>query len=272
MSAGTIWYKVQPDSEIARAVSDLLSDFCGSIKSHDATVLPQKMVSLTAAVLSRSDTVIIVGGLDAISPEENTVFLLSKALGIPLEEGRRSRSRFVYDTLHSTRLPSLAGAVLFPSRFEGPEGMLLMSGQNAVIVLPSMARAAVTMAVSMRRFLAPYAAERKQAEQGGKTESLPEQKDYEKFRRSIVRKRQTTRVYTERQLQSVMERAVSGARRKSRAYPDVNCLREEEVLPEDDEYYRKRLAVDRTRHILSLLLVLGIVTAVIVVLGFLGKR
>lgn len=38
MSAGIIWYKNQPDSRRSDAVLDLLTDYCGAVKSHDVTV------------------------------------------------------------------------------------------------------------------------------------------------------------------------------------------------------------------------------------------
>ena len=264
LSAGTIWYKMQPDSEIARAIGDLLTDFCGSIMSHDATVQPQKLVSLTKKTLSRSDTVIVVGGLDAIAREENIVFLLSKALGVPLEQGKRSRSRYIFDTLHHTRLPSLAGSVLFPSRFDGPEGILLMSGAQTVIVLPAMTRMAVTVAVSMRKFLAPYAVARRNAKTV-QTEAIRVPKHYGKFRPGSDVPRIATREYSEKQLQTAMEHAVRSVRRHGRC---VSSDETEDDVYEDEfaAYYQNLSFAGRWRNILSLILVLGVIVAFIILL------
>lgn len=215
MSAGLIWYKTQPDSSVAGAVSDLLADFCGTIQSHDATVRPERVAPMLRDVLERSDHVILVGGLDCMRPEENIVFLLSRALGIPLETDRRSRSRFCFDRLRGTRLPSLAGSLLFRSRFGGPEGILLLAGSQSIIVLPAFPRAAVSLAVSMREYLAPRAAARKNASVTFSDGDDRASRDYEKFRRK-PQKRLVTREYDENALHSVMQHAIRRAHRADR--------------------------------------------------------
>ena len=258
MSAGTIWYKMQPNSEIAAAISDLLTDYCGSVKSHDTTVKPKRIAPLMAEILARSDAVIVVGGMEAITPEENIVHLISRTLGIPLEEGKRSRSKYVFDTLHGTRLPSLQGAVLFPTRFGGPEGILLMADRQTVIILPSMTRAAVVAAVSIRKFLAPYVQMRRseafslQAE-----EYIP--KDYGKFRNSNTRRQSMTREYSESKLNAIMERAVSYARRKSGIPNDRRRSKVRQVTEEEEAYYHRISKRENAWNILLLLLVIGVI-------------
>lgn len=269
MSAGTIWYKMQPNSEIAAAISDLLTDYCGSIKSHDTTVKPQRIAPLMAAILSRSDAVIVVGGMEAMSPEENIVHLISQTLGIPLEQGQRSRSKYVFDTLHGTRLPSLKGAALFPTRFGGPEGILLMSGRQTVIVLPGMTRAAVVAAVSMRKFLAPYVQARRN-EVNTSLPAAPVPKDYGKFSRESTRRRSVTREYSESGLNAVMERAVSYARRKTDPHgydylSDNDNRKQGDSAPyyQEDEYYTRLSKAGKMRNIVSLILVIGAIVALL---------
>lgn len=270
MSAGTIWYKMQPNSEIATAISDLLTDYCGSVKSHDTTVKSQKIASLMAEILSRSDAVIVVGGMEAITPEENIVHLISRTLGIPLEEGKRSRSQYIFDTLHGTRLPSLKGSVLFPTRFGGPEGILLLSGRQTVIVLPGMTRAAVVAAVSIRKFLVPYVQERRSDAYSALSE-VYEPKSYGKFGHSARARRQSvTREYSESRLNAVMDRAVSYARRKSGAGDDLlyrggsaDSKWDEPSDDMEDEYYEKLSRARKIRNLVSLVLVIGAIIALI---------
>lgn len=271
MSAGIVWYKMQPDSEIACAISDLLTNYCGSIKSHDVTVKPQNISVLMSKILSRSEAVIFIGGMDEIIFENNIVYLISHALGISLERGKHSRSKYVFDTLHSTRLPSLKGSVLFPTRFGAPEGILLMSGNQTVIVLPRMTRAAIISAVSMRRFLAPYVREHK----SHTISELPEPlipKDYVKFNRDHAYRKFVTREYSESGLNSVMQRAVSYARRKAASddydYPSYNNPAEytnsESDYDADDEYYKKISSSSKVRNFISLVLVIGAIIAMII--------
>ncbi len=217
MSVGIIWYKTQPDSAIAAAASDLLTDYCGAVTSHDTTVKAEKIAPLLHEILSRSGNVIIIGGLDCRSEEENMIFILSRILNIPLESAYRSRSRFCYDRLHNKRLPSLSGSVLFPCRFGGPEGVLLLSGEQSIILLPTAVRPAISVAVSVRKFLAPKAAQRQ-----NKVAVIPfsdenRQKDYEKFTRK-PQKMLATREYDEDELRSVMERTIRRAHRKYGAH------------------------------------------------------
>ncbi|MBQ9903045.1 MAG: hypothetical protein IJM51_11805 [Clostridia bacterium] len=212
MSAGIIWYKTQPDSKKNEAVNDLLTDYCGSILSHDVTVRPERIAPLISSILSRSENVIIIGGIECQNQEENIVFILARVLGIPLEMKYRSRSRYCFDKLRNTRLPSLSGSVLFPARKGYPEGILLTSGKQSIIVLPVNYRLAVSAAVTMREYFIPEVSRRRQR---ASTETAPEirQKDYEKFKRSRKTAPQT-REYSEYQLIETMERA------SRRAYED----------------------------------------------------
>ena len=208
-----IWYKTQPHSAIASAANDLLTDYCGNITSHDTTVRAEKIAPLLRDILSRSESVIIVGGLDCRSQEENIVFLLSNILTIPLESNYRSRSLFCFDRLHNRRLPSLSGSVLFPCRFGGPEGVLLLAGEQSIILLPSSVRAAISVAVSVREFLAPKVAQRKKNISVVPLSDDYGQKDYQKFTRK-PQKKLVTREYDEEELRSVMERTIRRAHRK----------------------------------------------------------
>lgn len=268
LSAGVIWYKMQPHAGMARAVSDLLTDYCGEIQSHDATVQPQKLRSLLAEVLSRADVAVIIGGADVLSSEENAVFVMAGALSVPLEEGRRSRSRYCYDTLRGKRLPSPAGAVLFPTRFGGPEGMVLMAGQQTVILLPTESRAAIAAAVAMRRFLAPYAAQRWKPRPVSDL-SQRTVKSYQKFAYAARQPFAVTREYSESQLSAVMERAAAGARRRYAA-SSVSGSRHRRAVPsssesEEEKMYARLTAQEKVRNVLSLLLVLGSIAAVVIV-------
>lgn len=205
MSAGIIWYKTQPDSGRSSAVTDLLSDYCGAVRSHDVTVHPNRIAPLIQTILSRSDNVIIIGGAECQRKEENIVFILSHALGIPIETKYRSRSRYCFDRLRGTRLPSLAGSVLFPTRQGCVEGILLTSGVQSIIVLPAHDRLTVAAAVGMREYFIPEVTRRRRA---SAERNAPEikQKDYQKFKRSS-KNAPVTREYSEYQLIETMERA-----------------------------------------------------------------
>lgn len=208
-----IWYKTQPDSSIASAVRDLLTDYCGTITSHDTTVKAEKIAPLLRDILFRSDNVIIVGGMDCRSQEENIIFILSRILNISLETTYRSRSRFCYDRLYNRRLPSLSGSVLFPCRFGGPEGVLLVAGEQSILLLPASVRPAISVAVSVREFLAPQVAQRKKNTAVIPLRDTSEQRDYEKFIRK-PQKKIVTREYDEEELRTVMERTIRRAHRK----------------------------------------------------------
>ena len=212
MSAGIIWYKTQPDSRRSGAVNDLLSDYCGAIRSHDVTVHPQRIAALIGNIFSRCENIIIIGGLECQNKDENMVYLLSHVLDIPLEEKYRSRSRYCYNKLKSIRLPSLCGSVLFPVAQHCPEGILLTAGEQNIIVLPCDYRALVSAAVSMREFFIPEVVRRRRMVRRKAPE--PVQKDYEKFRR-CRKQAPVTREYNEIQLIETMERASLRAARNS---------------------------------------------------------
>ena len=217
MSAGIIWYKNQPDSRRSDAVLDLLTDYCGAVKSHDVTVHPERIPLLISNILSRSDNVIIIGGAECRTQADNIVFILSRALGIPLETKYRSRSRYCYDRLRGLRLPSLAGSILFPTRQGGVEGILLRSGVQSIIVLPAHYRLTVAAAVGMREYFIPEVTRRRRAASAQKTtETSAAQRDYEKFRRN-PKAAPVTREYSEYQLIETMERA---SRRAHEDSPD----------------------------------------------------
>ena len=217
MSAGIIWYRTQPEGRLSSAVNDLLTDYCGSIKSHHVTVQPQRIAPIISDIFLRCENVIIIGGAERQSQDENIVFILSRVLGIPLETKYRSRSRFCYDRMRELRLPSLAGSVLFPVRTGIPEGILLTSGEQNIIVLPSHYRAAVSVSVAMREFFIPEVSRRKRMEAEKKLmRQEPAQREYEKFRRSS-KTVPVTRVYDEYQLIETMEKA---SMRAGEDFPD----------------------------------------------------
>ena len=213
MSAGIIWYKTQPDSRRSAAVSDLLSDYCGTVRSHDVTVHPERVAEIIRGIFTRCENVIIIGGLECQNKNDNMVFLLSKALGIELEEKYRSRSRFTYNKMRSIRLPSMCGSVLFPVGRNFPEGILLSAGCQNIIVLPDDYRGTISAAVSMREYFIPEVARRRKAISRRKAQE-PAQKDYQKFHRSQKRM-PVTREYDEMQLIETMERASVRAARES---------------------------------------------------------
>ena len=206
MSSEIIWYKTQPDSKRSAAVNDLLTDYCGTVRSHDVTVHPNRIASLISDILSRCENVIIIGGTECQRQEDNIVFILSRALGLPLEIKFRSRSRYCYDRLRNTRLPSIAGSVLFPTRHGGPEGILLTAGIQSIIVLPADYRLTVAAAVSMREYFIPEVVRRRRASAAVQPAVEVKNKDYEKFRRN-PKPIHVTREYTEWQLIETMERA-----------------------------------------------------------------
>lgn len=215
MSAGIIWYKTQPDSRKISAVNDLLTDYCGAIKSHDVTVHPNRIAPLISNILSRCENVIILGGAECQKQDDNIVFILSRALGLSLETKYRSRSHFCYDKLRNTRLPSIEGSVLFPTRAGCVEGILLSSGNQNIIVLPADYRLAVSAAVGMREFFIPELTQRRRSETIQKKQETT-QKDYEKFARNRL-STPVTREYSEYQLIETMERA---SRRAAQDLPD----------------------------------------------------
>ena len=219
MSAGIIWYKTQPDSRRSAAVHDLLTDYCGVVRSQDVTVHPNRIAPLISDIFSRSENVIIIGGAECQRQEDNIVFILSRVLGLPLETRYRSRSRYCYDRLRNTRLPSLDGSVLFPTRKGGVEGILLTSCTQSIFVLPANYRLTVAASVAMREYLIPVVARRRKA---AEEQFVPEikKKDYEKFRRN-PKQAPVTREYSEYQLIETMERA---SRRAGEDSPDDTAL------------------------------------------------
>lgn len=276
MSAGMIWYKTQPNSAIAATLSKLFFGFCGSLKSHDTTVRPQKIAPLISEILARSDTVIIIGGQEAVRPEDNIVFILSCALGITLEEKIRSRSHYYYDTVRGIKLPSLKGAVLFPSRFGGPEGIMLSAGKQTIIVLPAEQRSAIAIANAMYKFFSPGISSRISARNSVAMQS-DTARDYEKFKRNNRMQHIVTRTYSEKELHKAMENAVYEMQYRDRGFvdsiADIDNRRnsgEGYLSDYDDEYYRKRSKIKKIKNIISLILVIGVIFSLIIAGNYLG--
>jgi hypothetical protein len=206
MSAGIIWYKTQPDSKRSSAVSDLLSDYCGAVRSHDVTVRPERLGQIISGIFQRCENVIIIGGMECQRQADNILFILSRVLDIGLEEKYRSRSRYCYNRLKSLRLPSLCGSVLFPVGQGFPEGILLTAGEQHIIVLPAELNGLISASVSMREYFIPEVARRRRESSPRPKDDGPEQRDFEKFKRRR-KHAPVTREYDEYQLIRTMERA-----------------------------------------------------------------
>ena len=271
MSAGMIWYKTQPDSAIASCVDKTFFDLFGKITSHDITVHPQKIAPMIKSVFSRSENVIIICGPEAVRTENNIISILSHTLGIPMETRSQSRSKFCCDTLHGIRLQSLAGSVLFPSRFGGFEGILLMSGTQNIVVLPAAAKSVAAMVGSMHKFLLPRANKR-QAAQAQIAVDSPAQKDYAKFSRSNAAQ-SVTRSYDEYELQCKMENAVSEMRRRDGIISDSMADDYNRSDSDDDyrlnssdaAYYKKKSLGRKVRNMVSLVIMGAVACSVIAV-------
>lgn len=266
MSVGMIWYKTQPDSAIASFTDKALSDLLGRITSHDITVHPQKIAPMIKSVFSRSNNVIIVCGPEAVRTENNIISILSHALGIPIETRSRSRSKFCCDTIRGIRLQSLAGSVLFPSRFGGFEGILLMSGVQNIIVLPAAAKSVQSMVVSMHKFLLPQI----RAQQTMKVQAEKNTSDTKLNPGSVPQS--TTRSYDEYELQCKMENAISEMRRREGRIADsmsddYNRSDYEDYRPtsEDAAYYKKKTLGRKIRNAVSLAIVAAVACSVIAV-------
>lgn len=264
MSAGMIWYKTQPDASIASVSDRLLSEIYGGIVSHDITVQPQKIGTMIANVFSRCNTVIIVGGLNTVKFEENIIYILSRVLGIPIENGVLSRSHHCCDTIRGTRLPSLAGSILFPSRFGGPEGILLKAGSQTIIVLPADAQSAKAITLSMHKFLVSRIRSQQQIQKVA-VHDIHGEEDYRKFKNGATRKNAAaTREYDEFELQNAMETAIGEMRRREGRIPESiadDCNRGDRdesfgLTSQEQAYFRRRAKIKKARNIFSLSLVL----------------
>lgn len=136
MRAFITWYRSRPSDELCAHLKKTLSVIGAEIAGENSTIKSSQLPSMLAASLRAGDIAIIIGGMELIKEEENTVFILSKCLSFNLEKDRKSRSDYIYDTLRATPLPSIDCAMLFPSAAGGPEGVLVYSGTQLLMLLP----------------------------------------------------------------------------------------------------------------------------------------
>lgn len=136
MEANVIWYRSRSEKRIVDALEKLLESVGARIVGEQTTIRPELFSGLLAQALGSGDITVIIGGLDQRSESDNTVFLLSKCVPMPLEYDSKSRSTYVYDNFRAKVLPSFSQAVLFPSKNGGAEGFVMCAGKKTIIVLP----------------------------------------------------------------------------------------------------------------------------------------
>ncbi len=136
MKISFIWYKSPSSHSVINSAVREFSRLVPVVNNEYSTVDPQSIPRLLKDALEESDTVIITGGLNLIRESENIIFILSKCLGLTVENDSRSRSAFMFDSIRGRMLPSFTDAVLFPYRRGEPEGVLLKAGRQQIIILP----------------------------------------------------------------------------------------------------------------------------------------
>lgn len=153
LTASIIWYRARPSDELTARLKGLLGALGAAISDENSTIEPKKIPELLVKALKGSDITVIIGGLDLHRDEENIVHVLSHCLSLKLERGERSRSKFIYDPLRGRILPTFESAILFPSAFDGPEGMAMFSGEKTIILLPWMERSQLDIITAMQSWL-----------------------------------------------------------------------------------------------------------------------
>lgn len=153
MIASLIWYRARSGGEFNNNLNKLLGTLNATISYENSTIDPKKIPELLVKSLKNSDITIIIGGLDLHRDEENIVYVLSKCLSLKLEHGTRSRSKYIHDPLRGRVLPTFDSAVLFPSAWGGPEGLAMVSGEKAILLLPWMEREHMDIITSMQNYL-----------------------------------------------------------------------------------------------------------------------
>ena len=136
MNASIIWYRARPSDELQLHLRDMLASVHAEAVEENVTIKAEQIPSLMASAMRTADITITVGGMDLRRDEENIVFLAAKCIRVPLELGRSSRSRYIYDPMRGAVLPSFEDAVLFPSASGGAEGAVLSTGSQTIIILP----------------------------------------------------------------------------------------------------------------------------------------
>ena len=153
LKASLIWYRARSGGELTARVKELMTALGAEIISEKTTINPGQVPSLLMRALKNSDISVIIGGLDMLRKEENTVSILSRCLAVKLEEGEKSRSKYIYDSLRGMPLPTFETAVLFPSVWGGPEGMSITAGLKTIILLPWMERQHMDIITMMQEHL-----------------------------------------------------------------------------------------------------------------------
>ncbi|MBE6759212.1 MAG: SpoIID/LytB domain-containing protein [Ruminococcaceae bacterium] len=136
MNASIIWYRARPSDELQQHLADMLSSVRAEVIEENVTIKAEQIASLMASAMRSADITVTVGGMDLRRDDENIVLLAAKCIRAPLELGRSSRSRYIYDPMRGAPLPSFETAVLFPSAVGGAEGAVLSTGSQTIIMLP----------------------------------------------------------------------------------------------------------------------------------------
>lgn len=153
LTASIIWYRARSGDELTARLKGLLNALGAAISDENSTIDPKKIPELLVKSLKNTDITVIVGGLDLHRDEENIVHVLSRCLSLKLEKGECSRSKYIYDPLRGRILPTFESAILFPSAFDGPEGMAMFSGDKTIILLPWMDRSQLDIVTAMQKWL-----------------------------------------------------------------------------------------------------------------------
>ncbi len=136
MNASIIWYRARPSDELQLRLRDMLASVKAEAVEENVTIQADQIPRLMASAMRGCDITVTVGGMDLRRDEENIIFLAAGCIRVPLEKGRSSRSRYIYDPMRGALLPSFESAVLFPSASGGAEGAVLVSGAQTIIMLP----------------------------------------------------------------------------------------------------------------------------------------
>ena len=152
MPASVIWYRVRPSGH-QEPLAALLEALGEKSASEVIIARPEVFPETLSRAVRFGWLTVVVGGLEALREEENSVFLLARCLGVRLETGRNSRSKFIHDTIRGTTLPTLESAVLFPSVKKLPEGSALISSGQVILLLPGEIHAFAAAAALMASHL-----------------------------------------------------------------------------------------------------------------------
>lgn len=136
MNASIIWYRARPSDELQIRLKNMLASVGAEAIEENMTIKAEQIPGMMADAMRSADITVTIGGMDLRRDEENIVFLAAKCIRVPLERGRTSRSRYIYDPMRGSYLPSFESAVLFPSASGGAEGAVLYTDTQTIIMLP----------------------------------------------------------------------------------------------------------------------------------------